>query len=344
MGVGQEVVKRSDTEGKDRLVQQNLGFHRAAREAFGLPEGEGVTPSTFESVSSSQPEMPFPHMSKDTTRAMSQLMEHSGQIDLLTRMDHRLVDMSHPSLEQIQQQHAELEARPSAPPSPSRAMKEGRVGSSLRPQRVSMPPPQFSFGSFGSEQTTTTTAGTISDPLATLGPPAPMDGATLAAPPRPTIASASSGGSGASSMPPPTTAAPDGPFQPPLNVLVVDDDALTRKLMSRMLTRNGCNVETAENGQAALELATSARNPFTFKPSASTPGTAEKPRKVQTPYAHEEGTRYDLIFLDNQMPVLSGVEMVKKLRGMGRRDYVVGVTGNALKEDQEEYMDAGVDT
>ena len=53
--------------------------------------------------------------------------------------------------------------------------------------------------------------------------------------------------------------------------------------------------------------------------------------------------RYAVVFLDNQMPVLSGLEAVAKLRTMGRRDFVVGVTGNALLSDQQEYLDAGVD-
>ena len=39
-----------------------------------------------------------------------------------------------------------------------------------------------------------------------------------------------------------------------MKVLVVDDDPLTRKLMSRMLTRLGCKVTTAENGEIALDL------------------------------------------------------------------------------------------
>lgn len=40
---------------------------------------------------------------------------------------------------------------------------------------------------------------------------------------------------------------------PPLAVFVVDDDPLTRKLMTRMLTRIGTTVFTAENGQQALD-------------------------------------------------------------------------------------------
>lgn len=38
-----------------------------------------------------------------------------------------------------------------------------------------------------------------------------------------------------------------------LHALVVDDDTLTRKLMSRMLTRLGVDVSVAENGQSALD-------------------------------------------------------------------------------------------
>ena len=44
----------------------------------------------------------------------------------------------------------------------------------------------------------------------------------------------------------------------PLDVLVVDDDKLTRLMMARMLKRLGHRVETAENGQIALEKITDA--------------------------------------------------------------------------------------
>ena len=45
-----------------------------------------------------------------------------------------------------------------------------------------------------------------------------------------------------------------------MRVLVVDDDPLTRKLMSRMLARLGCKVTTAENGEIALDLILSPRH------------------------------------------------------------------------------------
>ena len=129
-------------------------------------------------------------------------------------------------------------------------------------------------------------------------------------------------------------------LDPPLRVLVVDDDQLTRKLMKRMLQRLGCVVSTAENGQIAYDLITGdGRTPGSDAGEVPGPMTP-----VGTPIQPNfDGPRYELIFLDNQMPVLSGLDLVRKLRELGRRDFVVGVTGNALRSDQEEYQEAGVD-
>ncbi|ODO08017.1 hypothetical protein I350_03600 [Cryptococcus amylolentus CBS 6273] len=106
----------------------------------------------------------------------------------------------------------------------------------------------------------------------------------------------------------------------PLSTLVVDDDKLTRMLMSRMLTRLGHQVTTAENGKMALEIIT---NMLEGKPGAPT---------------------FDVVFLDNQMPLMSGVEVATAVREMGCPIYIVGCTGNALREDQDEYITAGADT
>lgn len=134
-------------------------------------------------------------------------------------------------------------------------------------------------------------------------------------------------------------------FDPPIIVLVVDDDRLTRTVMSRMLTRLGCNVSTAENGEIALEMIVS--GPGTLKAEGGPDSMAFDPshdnEKDQNGEGTENGYAYDAVFLDNQMPVMSGLEVVSKLREMGRADFVVGITGNALINDQEEYTEAGVD-
>ncbi|EKM50685.1 uncharacterized protein PHACADRAFT_152889 [Phanerochaete carnosa HHB-10118-sp] len=137
-------------------------------------------------------------------------------------------------------------------------------------------------------------------------------------------------------------------FEHGIKVLVVDDDPLTRKLMSRMLTRFGCKVSTAENGEMALEMILGiggARNIGTT-PSSEEPSSAGMSADGALGVRTSAGTdepKYAVVFLDNQMPVLSGLETVAKLREMGRSDFVVGVTGNALLSDQQEYLEAGVD-
>ncbi|KAJ7625491.1 hypothetical protein FB45DRAFT_921577 [Roridomyces roridus] len=125
-------------------------------------------------------------------------------------------------------------------------------------------------------------------------------------------------------------------FDAGMSVLVVDDDMITRKLMQRMLIRLGCVVETAENGQVALVCLGAMATPAS---EGSTSSTNRGPI-LERPQSDE---KYDIVFLDNQMPLVSGVNAILKLREQGRQDFVVGVTGNALLEDQEEYIAAGVD-
>jgi CheY-like chemotaxis protein len=43
------------------------------------------------------------------------------------------------------------------------------------------------------------------------------------------------------------------------------------------------------------------------------------------------------------MPVMTGVEVARTVRAMGCAVRIVGCTGNALEEDQIEYLDAGAD-
>ena len=105
-------------------------------------------------------------------------------------------------------------------------------------------------------------------------------------------------------------------------ILVVDDDQLTRRLMTRMITRLGHEVESAENGSIALKML-----------------KADLAQSYKDPNFHP----FDLVFLDNQMPVLSGVEMSNLARLEGIETMICGVTGNAMKEDQDDYLEAGAD-
>jgi osomolarity two-component system, sensor histidine kinase SLN1 len=124
-----------------------------------------------------------------------------------------------------------------------------------------------------------------------------------------------------------------------MKVLVVDDDPWTRTLMKRMLTRLGCKVFTAENGEVALEMILGAAE---LTPS-SDDSHPSGPILDQSGAIQAEESKFNVVFLDNQMPVLSGLKVVARLREMGRHDFIVGVTGNALLSDQEEYLTAGAD-
>ena len=109
-----------------------------------------------------------------------------------------------------------------------------------------------------------------------------------------------------------------------LEVLVVDDDPVTRMLMKRLLSRLGCSVSTAENGDIALEMILGAGG--NYSPSIGN-STGTGPILEQSTTTKSDDNKYHIIFLDNQMPVLSGLKTIEKLREAGRGDFVVGVTG-----------------
>ena len=140
---------------------------------------------------------------------------------------------------------------------------------------------------------------------------------------------------------------------PGLPILVVDDDRMTRMLMQRMLERLKCVVTTAVNGQQALELITGVSDIRSVDTPGSNEGEYFADGQVRNsspsrgtggpPTPGMSESKFAVVFLDNQMPVMSGVEMVEKLRKLGRKDLIVGVTGNALLPDQEEYLASGAD-
>ena len=127
----------------------------------------------------------------------------------------------------------------------------------------------------------------------------------------------------------PTTSSPTINFEQGLPVLVVDDDPLTRTLMKRILTRLGCSVSTAENGEMALEMILGRRFQHTATPASDASGKPGSILERQSELT-DEG-RYAVVFLDNQMPVMSGMKAVENLRRIGRKDLIVGVTGKSSK-------------
>ena len=155
---------------------------------------------------------------------------------------------------------------------------------------------------------------------------------------------------------------------PPLRALVVEDSAVNRKLLVMMCTSLGLKVESAEDGQFAYDLIAAhlaeqkrhqhtlqlpspeaATSPSSPSPSLSTvqshsPSSSPSslsPASPMTPL-HAVECQFDVIFLDDHMPRMTGVECCAALRALGVSIPVFGITANALLEDQQSFVRAGV--
>ncbi|OIP03928.1 MAG: hypothetical protein AUJ97_03570 [Bacteroidetes bacterium CG2_30_32_10] len=97
-----------------------------------------------------------------------------------------------------------------------------------------------------------------------------------------------------------------------LNVLYAEDIFINQKIVSMMLNNIGCNVDIAYNGVEALELF--------------------------------ERSKYDIIIMDIQMPVMDGITAVKELRkNHSSLPPIIGLSANAMEGDAEHYMSEGLD-
>jgi CheY-like chemotaxis protein/HPt (histidine-containing phosphotransfer) domain-containing protein len=109
---------------------------------------------------------------------------------------------------------------------------------------------------------------------------------------------------------------PDG-LQLAGRVLVVEDNAVNRKVIGAMLTRLGVTVEFAEDGQQGVA------------------------RVLQ-------GEPLDLILMDLQMPVMNGYDATRQIRQWEQQQgrvplRVIALTANAYESDRQQCLAAGMD-
>lgn len=97
-------------------------------------------------------------------------------------------------------------------------------------------------------------------------------------------------------------------------ILLVDDNAINRKVAIEILKKAGCNVIGADSGKKAIE--TVQNNPD-----------------------------FDLIFMDIQMPEMDGIETTKTLRKrFGKKlPKVVAMTAYSMQNDREKFLENGMD-
>ncbi len=100
-----------------------------------------------------------------------------------------------------------------------------------------------------------------------------------------------------------------------LKVLLAEDNEVNRLVATRMLEKAGHNVTEVSTGKEAFEAALR--------------------------------ERFDIIFMDVQMPEMDGVEATEALRAVesktGEHTPVVALTAHALKGDEERFLASGMD-
>ncbi|NWA64138.1 two-component system sensor histidine kinase RcsC [Pantoea sp. B9002] len=94
-------------------------------------------------------------------------------------------------------------------------------------------------------------------------------------------------------------------------VLIVDDHPINRMLLSEQLGTVGYQTKTAQDGVDALNVLS--RN------------------------------HIDIVLSDVNMPNMDGYRLTQRLRQLGHTFPVIGVTANALAEEKQRCMDAGMD-
>jgi len=99
----------------------------------------------------------------------------------------------------------------------------------------------------------------------------------------------------------------------PLRVLYADDMLELRELMGHVLGREGHTLETASNGEMAL---------------------------TQLRLAPDN---YDLLITDHHMPVMNGLELVRKVRQLPYKGRIIVFSSELCPSVYDEYVGQGVD-
>ena len=100
----------------------------------------------------------------------------------------------------------------------------------------------------------------------------------------------------------------------PLNILIAEDNVVNQKVARGVLLQFGYQTDLVVNGKEAVEAV--------------------------------ERQKYDLLFMDLQMPDMDGLEATRHIclhTSRSKRPYIVAMTANAMQEDRDLCLSAGMD-
>ncbi|KAF2421022.1 hypothetical protein EJ08DRAFT_526176 [Tothia fuscella] len=116
---------------------------------------------------------------------------------------------------------------------------------------------------------------------------------------------------------------------PKTQVLLVEDNVINQRILKRKLEAKGFDVTVANNGREAVD-------------------TVHRVSEAVSNEDDDTATIFDVILMDQEMPVLDGNSATKKIRELEAQGLVLhvpilGVTANVREEQKADMMSAGMD-
>lgn len=122
-----------------------------------------------------------------------------------------------------------------------------------------------------------------------------------------------------------------------LRILLVEDNAINQKVLSKQLRNAGCAVTTANHGQDALDF-------------METTSAWRSASNLRAEASYVDDLSVDVILMDWEMPVMSGLECCKRIRTFEQihkithRLPIIAITANVRKEQISRALAAGMDS